>query len=83
MIADQIVKVEKKKAVPPLGTHNPMFTMVEPRVRNLPKSTVGRGQLTADAEYQGLQTPAANYDFEKGEKLTQPKSLFAKIYEKR
>ena len=54
MIADQIIKVEKKKAVPPLGTHEPKFTVVEPRIRNLPKSTVGRGQLTADAEYQGM-----------------------------
>ena len=83
MIADQIVKVEKEKAVPPLGTHNPVYSIVEPRIRNLPKSTVERGQLTADAEFKAQQTPEAKYDFEKGEKLTQPKSLFAKIYEKR
>lgn len=83
MIADQIKKQEKKRAIPPLGTHSPKYLAVEPRIRNLPRSSVERGQLTADAEFQGLQTPSFKYDFVKGEKLTQPKTLFAKIYDKR
>lgn len=83
MINDQIMKSEKKRAVPPLGTHKPNYAYVESRIQSLPRSTLQRGALTADAEYQSLQTPGAKYDPVKAEKLTQPKSLFTKIYEKR
>jgi len=43
MIADQIKKEEKRKNVPPVGTHSPKFDIVEQRARNLPKSTVEKG----------------------------------------
>lgn len=77
------MKQEKKKAIPPVGTHKPNYSYVESRILGPPKSTVQRGQLTADAEFVGQQTPGAKYDPEKGEKLTKPKSLFTKIHEKR
>lgn len=69
--------------MPPVGTHSPKFSIVESKTLSLPKSTVEKGQITADAEYAGQVNPCAKYDIEKGEKLTTPKSLFAKIYDKR
>lgn len=66
-----------------MGTHDPKFTIVEPRIRDLPKSTVPLGLLTADAEALAQQTPGAKYDPAKADILTRPKPLIAKMYEKR
>ena len=81
MMNEQITKDAKKRHVPPLGTHSPKHNIVETRIRNLPKSTVALGMLTADAEFLSQQTPAAKYD--PNDRLTKPKSFFTKIYEKR
>ena len=81
MMNEQIAKDAKKRHVPPVGTHSPKHNIVETRIRNLPKSTVALGLLTADAEYLSQQTPAAKYDPK--DNLTKPKSFFTKIYEKR
>lgn len=66
-----------------MGSHSPKYDIVEKRTRNLPKSTVNKGKLFDDEEFAGQATPCAKYDLDRGEKITQPKSLFAKIYDKR
>jgi len=50
MMNEMIAKEQKKKHIPPVGTHSPKFSIVEARIRDLPKSTVPLGLLTADAE---------------------------------
>lgn len=83
MMNEMIAKSEKKKGVPPLGTHSPNFGLVEDRIRGLPKSDIPLHLLTADEEYLAQQSPGSKYKPEKADHLTRPKPLIAKIYEKR
>lgn len=76
----QIAKTVKKRP-PPLGTHKPVFELVEPRTRGLPLTSVEKGQINGNEEYAGQASPGAKYDIEKGEQFTMPKRYFARIYE--
>ena len=83
MMNDMIAKTEKKKGIPPLGTHSPKFEIVEPRIRDLPKSTVPLHILFDDEEHLSQKSPGYKYRAEKADHLTRPKPLIAKIYAKR
>lgn len=77
------MKTEKRKAIPPLGTHSPSFKLTEKRIRGPLNTSSKRESPTMDAEYLGTQTPFAKYDCARADKITQNKTLFVKMYEKR
>ena len=71
----EIMNVEKKKGVPPIGRYNPEKPY---KILNVPKLQMEKGTIVADAVVQGMQTPGHIYNIEDGEKLTTPRIFVAK-----
>lgn len=51
-VSEHVMKTEKRKAMPPLGTHSPTFKLTESRIHGVPNRTSKRESPTIEAEFQ-------------------------------